>query len=140
MMDKVHIVFDRYDIPNSLKEATRIRRQGMQTPVEYHITDTTNIAKISQAKLLSHPKIKHQLTSYLGQTSLNDASSNGRHVVVAWGTRCKASFSDKAYMSSEQEKADTNLLLHAKDAVACDATNIHIFSPDSDVLILAIRH
>ena len=101
MMNKVHIVFDRYDIPNSLKEATRIRRQGMQTPVEYHITDTTYIAKISQAKLLPHPKIKHKLTSYLGQASLDDASSNGRH--VAWGTPCKASFSDKAYMSSEQD-------------------------------------
>ena len=63
MMDKVHIVFDSYDIPISLKEATRIRRQGMQTPVEHHITDTTNIAKISQAKLLSHPKTKHQLTA-----------------------------------------------------------------------------
>ena len=122
-----------------LKEATRIWRQGMQTPVKYHNTDTTNIAKIFQAKLLSHQKIKHQLTSYLGQALLDDASSNGRHVVVAWGTRCKASFFDKAYMSSEQEEADTNLLLHAKDAVDCDATNIHIFSPDTDVLILAIR-
>ena len=58
MMNKVHIVFDRHDIPNSLKEAPRIRRQGMQTPVEYHITDTSNIAKISQAKLLSHIKNK----------------------------------------------------------------------------------
>ena len=52
---------------------------------------------------------------------LDDASSNGRHVVVAWGTRCKASFSDKTYMSSEQEEADTKLLLHAKDAVDCGA-------------------
>ena len=112
----------------------------MQTPVEYHITDTFNIAKISQAKLLSHPKTKHQLTSYLGQALLDDASSNGHHVVVAWGTRCKASFSDKVYMSSEQEEADTKLLIHAKDAVDCDATNIHIFSPDKNVLILAIRH
>ena len=43
-------------------------------------------------------------------------------------------------MSSEQEEADTKLLLHAKDAVDCGATNIHIFSPDTDVLILAIRH
>ena len=139
MMDKVHIVFDRYDIPNSLREATRIQRQGMQTPVEYHITNTTNVAKISQAKLLSHPKTKRQLTSYLGQALLDDASSNGRHVVVAWGTRCKARFSDKAYMSSEQVEADSKLLLHVKDAVDCIATNIHIFSPDTDVLILAIR-
>ena len=59
--------------------------------------------------------------------------------VVAWRTRCKASFSDKAYMSSEEEKADTKLLLHAKDAVDCDATNVHIFSPDPNVLISAIR-
>ena len=52
----------------------------------------------------------------------------------------QTSFSDKAYMSSEQEEADTKLLLHAKDAVDCGATNIHIFSPDTDVLILVIRH
>ena len=129
MMDKVRIVFDRYDIPNSLKEATRIWRKGMQTPVEYHITDTSNIAKISQAKLLPHPKTKHQFTSYLGQALLDDASSNGHHVVVAWGTRCKANISDKADMSSEQEKADTK---HAKDAVDCEATNIYIFSPDTN--------
>ena len=62
MMDEVHmncIVFDRYDFPNSLKEATRIHRPFMQTPVENHVTDTTNIAKISMTKLLSHPKTKH---------------------------------------------------------------------------------
>ena len=88
----------------------------MQTPVEYHITETTNIAKISQAKLLSHPKTKHQLTSYLGQALLDDASSNGCHV-VAWGTRSKASFSDKhctkTYISTTWESigyADGNVL------------------------------
>ena len=42
-------------------------------------------------------------------------------------------------MSSEQEEADTKLLLHAKDAVDCSATNIHFFSPETDVLILVIR-
>ena len=42
-------------------------------------------------------------------------------------------------MSSEQEKADEKLLLHAKDAVDCDAKNIHIFRPDTNVLISAIR-
>ena len=42
-------------------------------------------------------------------------------------------------MSSEQEEAYTKLLLHAKDAVDCGATNIYIFSPDTDILILVIR-
>ena len=87
---------------------------------------------------MTSKKTKHQLTSCLGQALLDDASSNGHHVVVAWGTRCKAHFSDKVYMSSEQEEADTKLL-HAKDALDCGATIIHIFSPDTDVLILAIR-
>jgi len=29
-----------------LKQATRSRRQGTQTPVAYHVTDTTNIVNV----------------------------------------------------------------------------------------------
>ena len=42
--DEVRVIFDRYDVPSSLKMAIRARRQGGQHPVAYHITDTTNIA------------------------------------------------------------------------------------------------
>ena len=51
---EVHLIFDRYDLPLSLKSATRDGRQGGQQPVFYHITDTTNIPKVPIKRLLSH--------------------------------------------------------------------------------------
>ena len=41
--DKVRLIFDRYDLPMTLKEATRDKRQGGQDPIYYRITDFTNI-------------------------------------------------------------------------------------------------
>ena len=138
-MDEVRIIFDRYDVPQSLKQATRSRRQGTQVPVAYHINDATNIAKVSMKQLLSHSQTKMELTGYLGQKILEHASKEGHCAVVAWGTQCKSTFTDKSYMNSDQEEADTKLILHAADATACGATWIDICSPDTDVFILAIR-
>ena len=45
--NEVRLIFDRYDLPFSLKAATRVRRQGSQAPVYYHITDTTHIASLT---------------------------------------------------------------------------------------------
>ena len=42
-MSEVHLIFDRYHLPLSLKSAKCDRRQRGQQPVFYHITDTTNI-------------------------------------------------------------------------------------------------
>ena len=39
--DEVHIVFDRYDLPNSLKEATRQRRAANQNQVRFDVSDST---------------------------------------------------------------------------------------------------
>ena len=36
--EEIHVVFDRYDVPRSLKSGTRVRRQGDQDPVYYKIT------------------------------------------------------------------------------------------------------
>ena len=41
--DDLHIVFDRYGIPKSLKSATMLLWLGNSYPVAYHSTDTTNI-------------------------------------------------------------------------------------------------
>ena len=45
--NEVRLIFDRYDLPFSLKAATRVRRQGSRAPVYYHITDTTHIASLT---------------------------------------------------------------------------------------------
>ncbi|KAK3754688.1 hypothetical protein QZH41_015388, partial [Actinostola sp. cb2023] len=52
--DELRLIFDRYDVPLSLKMATRVRRQGGQPPISYHITDSTNISRVPMKKLLSH--------------------------------------------------------------------------------------
>lgn len=54
--DEMHVVFDRYDITDSLKTFTRQKRQGGQAPVAYHVTDTTNITNVEMKRLLSHTR------------------------------------------------------------------------------------
>ena len=72
---EVRLIFDRYDFPFSPKAATRVRRQGGQAPVYYHITDTMHIAKVPLKRLLSHTKIKMEIKEY--------PDRSGRQLVVA---------------------------------------------------------
>ena len=129
----------RYDVPFSLKTATRVSRQGGQYPIYYKITDTTHIAKVPMKRLLSHVNTKVELTQFLARKTLEKGSHIGKDVVVAWGNQCKAAHKDVAYLESSQEEADTKLLLHAIDATASGATSIDIISPDTDVFVLALR-
>ncbi|KAK3708724.1 hypothetical protein QZH41_004431 [Actinostola sp. cb2023] len=137
--EEIRLVFDRYDIPSSLKEATRVKSQGGQNPVYYHITASTHIAKVPMKKLLSHTKTKKELTEYLAQKTIECAERNGRRVVVAWGCECKGTNRDMSYLNSNQEEADTKIILHALDATANGATELRIHSPDTDVFILSLR-
>lgn len=63
--DESHLVFDRYDIPFSIKSSNRVRRQGNQHPLYYRITDSTHIAKVTMKRLVSHERAKMELTEYL---------------------------------------------------------------------------
>ena len=63
--DKLYILFDRYDIPKSLKSATRHVWLGDSYPVAYHSTDTTNISNVPLKKLLSHTATKDEITVFL---------------------------------------------------------------------------
>ena len=87
--DEVRFIFDRYDMPSSLKMATRTRRQGGQQPIAYHIADTINIAKVPMKTLLSHTNTKMELASYLSLKITNSPQTNGRRVVAAWEVSAK---------------------------------------------------
>ena len=88
-------------------------------------------------RLLAHSKTKGELTTFLAKNVKDDA--NGRQVVVAWGTECEATHRDVRHLRSTQEEADTKIILHALDASAQGATQLSIYSPDTDVLVLALR-
>ena len=90
-------------------------------------------------RLLAHVSTKDELTQYLAGKTLEKGRQNGLQVVVAWSSKCRATHKDMAYLDSDQEEADTKILLHAVDATASGATSIKIFSPDTDVFVLALR-
>lgn len=115
--DEIRLIFDRYDLPSSLKEATRLKRQGKQDQVYYRITSSTYIAKLTMKKLLSHVKTKKELTEYLAEKTIEHAKRNGTQVVVAYGCECIGSKKDMTYLKSDQEEADTKILLHALDVL-----------------------
>lgn len=137
--DEIRLIFDRYDIPASLKEATRQKRTGQQDLIYYRITPSTLIAKVTMKKLLSHTNTKNELAKYLAEETIQYAERNGARVVVAYGCECKGTERDMSYLNSNQEEADTKILLHALDATANGATEIQIHSPDTDVFILSLR-
>ncbi|KAK3746101.1 hypothetical protein QZH41_015518, partial [Actinostola sp. cb2023] len=131
---EIRLIFDRYDVPSSLKTATRTRRQVSEDPVYYRITESTHISKVSLKKLVSHTKTKAELTTFLAKNVKQRAEASGRQIVVAWGTVCEATHKDMGHLHSDHEEADTKMILHAIDATADGATDLSIHSPDTDVL------
>ena len=104
----------------------------------YRITDSTHIGKVTMKRLLSHGATKKELTEYLSAKALQMAV--GRGMKLAWGSTCEATHRGITHIKSSQEEADTKTILHALDAATPDgATEINIHSPDTDVLVLALR-
>ena len=66
-LQELHIIFDRYDVPSSLKSATRVKRQRGHALIYYCITDSTHIAKVPMKKLLAHSKTRGELTTFLAK-------------------------------------------------------------------------
>ena len=106
--------------------------------VTYEITDSTSLSTISVKKLSGHVKTKDSLTAYIAEKILRHGSVNDKKVVVAWRDKAK-SCHRIVNLNSSQEEADTKLMLHAVEATSYGASTLDIFSPDTDVLVLAIR-
>ena len=96
--------------------------------------------QLTMNRLLAHVSTKDELTQYIASKTLEKGCQNGLHMMVAWSSKCSATHKDMAYLDSDQEEADTKILLHAVDATAFRAKSIKIFSPDTNVFVLALRH
>ena len=73
-INEKRVIFDRYDLTISLKQATREKRQGGKDPVYYKITDSTKISKLPMKRLLSHSKTKMELTAFLAEKAISHFS------------------------------------------------------------------
>ena len=90
-------------------------------------------------RLLAHVNTKKELTEYLAIKTLEKGPEEGSRVTVACYSKCKGTRRDMQYLDSNQEEADTKLLLHVVDATVSGATRIDIVSPDADMFVLALR-
>src|SRR6218665_450488 len=60
--DTIHLVFDRYNLTSSLKEATRERRQDSKPITDYHVEERTSVGKVTAKQFLSSTRTKIELT------------------------------------------------------------------------------
>ena len=117
--DEVRLLFDRCDLPMSLREATRKKRQGGQDPIYYRITDSTNISQT-----------KHSSTS--GDRVVSDFLLH-RVVNVRRPTK-KLDIYRATKKKRTQRSSFMSLMLHRMVQ-----WRFHIHSPDTDVFVFALR-
>jgi len=134
--NQVRIIFDNYTKINSLKEGTRERRRGKSTGIRSYVVEESTVIR-DKHTFLSSNNTKDSLTMYLAQ-QLIDTSTVSRVVTVTCrGVMTNSNCSVSTGVST-QEEADTLMILHAVE-VAKTGLRIHLYSQDTDVLILALR-
>lgn len=135
---EVHIVFDSYK-ENSLKKAMRDIREKGSDPIQYKVRPETKIESIPMHKLLAHDKTKDELTEFLSNQILKFGESNNKKFVLSWRDKAASSHGDDvSCLSSTQVEADTKIILHAAYLAQIGIKTTHVFSHDTDVLILAL--
>ena len=136
--DEVHVIFDDYTVKNSLKTATRSKRLSGLASVRSRITDSTKIQHIPMKKLLYHESTKDELTMFFPEKIMHMAMKTGQQYVVVWRQHVDSSIDSFCHASSHEE-ADTKIIFHAIKAKERGATQLDVYSPDTDVFILLIR-
>ena len=87
---------------------------------------------------LSNNKTKASLTEYLSSKLLEHYKVGQKPLIVSTANGAKSNHVNVEHLTSTQEEADTMIILHAVHA-SQDGYTVHIFSPHTDVFILAIR-
>ena len=145
---EVHLVFDQY-WETSIKGGERTRR-GTSSSLEIRINGPSTPIPKQWSKYIGNPQNKINmcdfLTSEICKIGKEKLAAN-KKLIIAGGYKegervvcvSREVCEDLEDLSSDQEEADTRLLLHAKYA-ACQETRIIVQSPDTDVLVLCATH
>lgn len=143
--DRVDVVFDRYDKSVSIKTSERQRRQKSKG-LYFHIHGPQTPLPRQWAKFMDDPRSKANLTMFLCDYWCEQAPSRipeGKSLYIAGGFESGLvtkhithnTVEDCPVLFSNQEEADTRMLLHAFHAVK-DCPRIIVDSPDTDVAVL----
>ena len=138
--DHVILVFDTYK-QDSLKSTTRDKRRQGKAPVQYQVKDDTSIKHITMSRFLSHDQTKADLTEYLAEKTL-EYNRDSTKVVVVSASGQTSSNRGLQFEANNHEEADTLMIQQAIAASQQHTGDIEltIFSPDTDVLVLAIAN
>ena len=128
--DEIHTAFDRYVIPNSLKQGTRQFHQGCNRSMVYQISDDAVIEKITLKQLLSSNVNNESLAMYFASYILECRRDLQKTYVVTLKSQCRSNNSSVHHLNTTQEEADKRMLLHAIDATERGAKSLCIQSPD----------
>ena len=108
----------------------------------YKVTDNTNFSGTTSQTFLSHVKTKNDLTIYLVEKAITYFKNVSDGYAVSYRTKCISNVEDFAQeiMTYDHEETDTLLLLHTTDVSArISFTELHIYSPDTDIFLLTIQ-
>ena len=131
-----YVVFDNYSVPSSLKASTRKRRTKRRSShiPEYQVDDNTPIKDFSA--FLGSSKTKDLLTIYLAQKLVQKCTTPVT-TVTRLGILSNHMATNTVDFGSNQEEADTLIILY-EAKIHKLGTPVHLYSPDTDVLVLAL--
>ena len=147
--ERIDVVFDRYDNKMSIKTSEKLRRQktqGLYINIHGH---NTQLPK-HRSKFMDVPRSKSNLAAFLcSYWSLHAATRivDGKILYLAGGfedgviTKCikTNSVENIPDLYTNQEEADTRMLLHAYHAME-ECPKITIDSPGMDVAVLCVYY
>jgi len=82
-------------------------------------------------KLISHTKTEAGLSSFQEEERDGEGGSYMEAGHCGVGDSAKQHTTDMVHLQSDNEEADTKIILHALDAIADGATELSIYSPDT---------
>ncbi len=129
-----YVIFDDYSVHNSLKDQTRnMRTAGRSADRGRIVEDRTPIKEFKT--FLASKETKDNLTVYLAQKCIDGCAT-----AVTTHTRkgTKSTNAGMVSITSTHEEADTLLVLYAVSVTEAGKV-AHIYTHDTDVLVLALR-
>ena len=144
---RVDVLFDRY-VKNSIKGGTRDKRKEKKsTGIRCNVDSRDQRIGNWERCIIIEDK-KASLAHFLStEISENYSAPPGRELVISGGFKkplkvwsSDTSRQDIRELASDQEEADTRIVLHARDAAARGYNQVNILCRDTDVLVLLLAH
>ena len=147
---RVDVVFDRYDIEDSIKSFERVGR-GSEASIEVRIYGRQVKLPNQWQKFIKNPKNKANLVAFLSRewNSIGKLPYPDQLLVLGGGFANKKQTFGSTNTSAieiedlrcDHEEADTRMILHCRHVVlSSEIENVVVWSPDTDVAILLAHH